>query len=390
MYYLRLSLFCLLCLLCSIAYPKIVKDTLTTAQGDRVIVSYDMTRSGDQVTITFNGNPQKKLGRTNGSKYSDLSKIAVMFFDRTGNFSRDVSILNMVPEAIMIPSNVGYSRSSDGFFVLQDSPSITFSVKGNMNVSIPVYLANHKKKGRYDLFAKCKDMKIVSTARTSSPRNDGRVTTMEQTVTSTTELEADNTDLIKIPESVHKATILLAEADKLPFSESLVEEIRFLRDKKREIIDASLLSQIESVIDRYEQKKKQLEDEAAAATQAAQAAAEQKSAQAAQAAKAEADSIAAAQAAEAKKSEERSLWMIVGGVVLAILGFIGNQFMQSRRNARNQKNMMDVQQSMAKKAENEARRQAQNAARRAQNAARNELRKRTPVNVNGKSKNISI
>ena len=119
---------------------KTVKDTLVTTDGDRIIITYELLRSDNHYTIRFN-NQQKKLSRINSDKYADLSKVAVMFFDRTGGFSNNVSITNMVPEAFMVPSNVNYEHSSDGFFVVQDNPSINFTAKENSDITIPIYLA---------------------------------------------------------------------------------------------------------------------------------------------------------------------------------------------------------------------------------------------------------
>ena len=217
---------------CLCVHAKTVKDTLVTTDGDRIILTYEISRSEDHYTLRFN-NQQKKLGRINGDKYADLSKVAVMFFDRTGGFSNNVSITNMVPEAFMVPSNVNYEHSSDGFFVVQDYPTLHFTAKGSSDITIPIYLAYHPKKGKYTLFSKCKGMKIHLSASSSTTRQQGPARITQQTVTSTTEIEADNTAALKVMESIKLAKELLYEADKLPFSESLQDEIRFIRIQKR-------------------------------------------------------------------------------------------------------------------------------------------------------------
>ena len=389
---------------CLCVHAKTVKDTLVTTDGDRIILTYEISRSEDHYTLRFN-NQQKKLGRINGDKYADLSKVAVMFFDRTGGFSNNVSITNMVPEAFMVPSNVNYEHSSDGFFVVQDYPTLNFTAKGSSDITIPIYLAYHPKKGKYTLFSKCKGMKIhlsasSSTTRQQSPsqRQQGPSQITQQTVTSTTEIEADNTAALKVMESIKLAKELLYEADKLPFSESLQDEIRFIRVQKREITDAGLLSQISDVLQMYEDKKASLEENASAAQIAAQQKAEEKAKREAEEIQAKNDSIMSAQQEQAEKDKERNLWMIIGGVILAILAFIGNQVFQSFRNNRNQKNMMNIQQSIANQAEAEAKRRARNAIRSTTNrtvnqtksAVREAVRKKTTIKVNGKSKNLSI
>ena len=383
---------------CLSVYAKTVKDTLVTTDGDRIILTYELSRSDDHYTLRFN-NPRKKLGRINGDKYADLSKVAVMFFDRIGGFSNNVSITNMVPEAFMVPYNVNYEHSSDGFFVVvKDYPTLHFTAKGSSDITIPIYLAYHPKKGKYTLFSKCKGMKIHLSASSSTTRQQGLARITQQTVTSTTEIEADNTAALKVMESIKLAKELLYEADKLPFSESLQDEIRFIRVQKREITDASLLSQISDVLQMYEDKKASLEENASAAQIAAQQEAEEKAKREAEEIQARNDSIMAAQQEQAEKDKERNLWMIIGGVILAILAFIGNQVFQSFRNNRNQKNMMNIQQSIANQAEAEAKRRARNAIRsttnrtvnQAKSEVREAVRKKTTIKVNGKSKNLSI
>ena len=379
-------------------YAKTVKDTLVTIDGDRIILTYELLQSEDHHTIRFINNPRKNLGRINGDKYSDLSKVAVVFFDRTGGYSNNVSFTNMVPEAFMVPSNVNYEHSSDGFFVVQDEPTLNFIAKGSSDIIIPVYLAYHPKKGKYILFSKCKGMKIRLSAPSPVTRQQSTSQISQKTVTSTTEIESDNTTVLKVMESIKLAKELLYEADKLPFSESLQDEIRFIRIQKREITDAGLLSQISDVLQMYEDKKASLEEKASAAQIAAQLEAEEKAKREAEEIQARNDSIMAAQQEQTEKDKERNIWMIIGGVILAILAFIGNQVFQSFRNNRNQKNMMNIQQSIANQAEAEAKRRARNAIRnttnrkvnQVKNEVRETVRKKTTVKVNGKSKNLSI
>lgn len=376
---------------------KTVKDTLFTTAGDRIILTYEIFHSDNHYSIRFNDNPQKKLCSKNGEQYKDWSKVAVMFFDKRGGFKKDVSITNMAPEPFMVPSNVNYEYSSDGFFVLQDNPTINFVVKGSSEITIPIYLAYHPKKGKYSLFGKCRGLKIhLST--TSTTRQESSSQIIQQTVTSTTEIEPDNTATLKVIRSINLAKQLLSEAEKLPFSNNLELEIEYLINQNREINDAALSSQISDVLQMYEDKKTALEEKASAAQIAAQEEAEAKAKREAEEIQARNDSIMAAQQEQAEKDKERNIWMIIGGVILAILAFIGNQVFQSFRNNRNQKNMMNLQQSLANQAEAEAKRRARNAIRsttnrtvnQAKSEVRKAVRKKTTIKVNGKSKNLSI
>jgi len=368
------------------------KDTIYTTDGDRIILTYEITNSANQTTVKFIGQ-QKKLGSIN-SKYKDLSKVAVMFFDRTGNYSSDVSVTDMVPEAFMIPPGVEYQKSTDGFYLIQAEPKLSFNVKSDTEILIPIYLAYKPKKGRYVLFGKSRDLKIPL----GSKEGTNITRTSIQTITSTMEIESDNTVAIKVLESVNMVKELLSEATELPFSDNLLDEINYLRQKRREITDNALVSEIADVMDRYESKKRMLEERNAEELQARQKAEELRAQQEAQVIKARNDSIAIAQQAAFEKEKERNFWIIIGGIVLAVLAFIGNQIFQGFRNKRNQMRMMDMQQNIADKAEAEAKRRARNAVRAQKNRVVNEtrqkatdvIRKRNGLNINGKSKKTSI
>ncbi|NPD91729.1 hypothetical protein [Xylanibacter muris] len=375
---------------------KVKKDTIYTTDDDRIIITYDITHSAGQTTIRFTGQ-QKKLGKIN-SKYKNLSKVAVMFFDRTGNYSGDVSVTNMIPEAFMTPEGVQYQKSADGFYLIQSEPKLSFTVKSDADIQIPIYLAYKPKKGKYVLFSKSQDLRIHLGTKKSAGYTKAAPQIVQQTITSTMETESDNTVEIKVLESVNAAKSLISETTELPFSDNLLDEINYLRQKRREITDNSLLSEITDVLDRYESKKRTLEEKSTAEQIALQQAEELRAKKEAQAIKAQNDSIAAAQQSAAEKEKKRNFWMIIGGIVFAILAFIGNQVFQGIRNKRNQMQMMNMQQNIADRAEAEAKRRARNSIRTQRNRIINEARQKTSdairrngtLNVNGKSKKASI
>ena len=74
---------------------------------------------------------------------------------------------------------------------------------------------------------------------------------------------------------------------------------------------------------------------------------------------------AAAQQAneQAEKDRNQHWWMFIIAAVLGVLGFGGSQVAQHVRNNRNQRNMMDLQNNVVQRAENEAKRRAQSYAR---------------------------
>ena len=378
------------------AVGKIKKDTIYTTDGDRIILTYDIVNTANQTTIQFIGQ-QKKLGRLN-SKYKDLSKVAVLFFDRTGNYSGDVSFVNMVPEAFMTPSDVQFKKSTEGYYLIQSEPKLLFSVKTDAKILIPVYLAYKPKKGKYELFSKSLDLVIYLGGGTMANSSRTSTETVQQIITSVAEVETDNNVAAKVLESINLAKELLAQADGLPFSDNLLDEISYLRQKRREITDNALVSEISDVMEQYESKKRLLEDKSAEEQKAQQQAEELKAQQEARAIRAQNDSIANAQQIASEKEKKRNLWMIIGGIILAILAFIGNQVFQGVRNKRNQMRMMDMQQNIADKAEAEAKRQALNAIRTQRNRIEagakqkvsDAVRGKSTIKINEKSKKASI
>ena len=81
--------------------------------------------------------------------------------------------------------------------------------------------------------------------------------------------------------------------------------------------------------------------------------------------------------------------MIIGGVILAILAFVGNQTFQHFRNVKNQKSIMDMQQNVVKRAEDEAKRRARNMAHSQMNRVQGEVRRKTRGAVNDGISKIS-
>lgn len=380
----------------SLALPsmaKEIRDTVRTAEGDKVIISYNLSYSGDRATVHFTGQ-QKRLGHQSADKYKDLSKVAVMFFDRTGSYGKDVAVLNVVPKAFMIPDNVVYRKSSEGFFLVQSEPSLEFSVEGEADIVIPIYLAYKSKKGRYEIFGRSEGMTVHLAP--SRPKQPSQKQPVMREVTSTLEVEADNALTVKVVESVNLARKLISEAERLPFSDNLLDEINYLRQKKREVSDANVLSEISDVLDRYEEKKASLEEKRIIEERQAE---EQRAKQEDEERKAQEEALAAERQEEAEREKKRTIWMVVGGLGIAVLGFAGNQVMQHVRNVRNQKNMMNMQQSIVEQAEAEVNRRARAAVRSQERKVAGEVRRKATdavrkniptVKVNGKSKKPSI
>lgn len=351
-----LTLFFLLALT---AQAKDVKDTLYSSGGDRIIVNYSIVQNGGQVSVRFQG-VHKKLGQKHQEKYKKLNEVAVVMFDRTGNYS-DIKFDGMTADAFMVPSNLAYSKSSDGYFLLQDEPSLSFSLTSGSKaqLSIPLYLAHYEGKRHYKVFAKCGDLQLTSSGenhRSSGPSYGTSEVTME-TVSSAAEEEVlVDEGMSPVEEAairINSLNSMLERANKFPLSEDLTHEAQMLRELRFKVTDPETSAQISKALENYENKKQELESQADANQQQAAAA----QAAAAQAQQARADSIAAAQAEQSSKDKKDMMWLIGGLGALTVLFMGVKQVVQSIKNNKMQKQMMDSikqAQSAAQRATQEA------------------------------------
>lgn len=336
---------------------KEIKDTLFSSQGDRIIVSYNQTLSGDQLGIRFS-NVQKKLSEGNLKKYKKLDEVAVVIFDRTGNY-RDVKFDGMATSAFMVPSDVHYNSSSDGYYLLKDNPSLQFSVASDKSeLSIPLYLAHYEGKRHYKVFAQCGVLKIKAKATSKASggaSSAGPAATSQgqqgEVVISTEELVDEGVSPVdEAMIRVNSLRQMLEKATKVPFAEELTHEASMLRELRFKVTDEAIVKQINDVLAAYDDKKQQLEQESEAGQQAAAA----QAAQAAQEAQARQDSIQAAQAKEASKDKKNMMWLIggLGGLFALFMG--GKQVLQSIKNNKMQKMQQQMQQQMMRNIQNMA------------------------------------
>ncbi len=323
---------------------KEIKDTLYSGHGDRVIITYSQTMSGGQLGIRFN-NVQKKLSEGNLKKYKKLDEVAVVIFDRTGNF-HDLKFDGMATSAFMVPSDVHYNSSADGYFLLKDNPSLQFSITSeNSEISIPVYLAHYEGKRHYKVFAQCGKMRIKAKKASKPAGGSVNVNTeavpgqQGEVVISSEELvDAGISPADEAAIRINTVRDLLEKANKVPFSEELTHEAAMLRELRMKVTDEAVVKQINDALSAYDNKKQQLEQQNDASQQAAAAAAQQ--------AQARQDSIQAAQAAESSKDKKNMMWLIggLGGFFALFMG--GKQIMQSIKNNKMQKMQQQMQQQM--------------------------------------------
>ena len=312
--------------ICTASMAKEVKDTLYSTNGDRVILSYNMTQDGGQVTVKF-GAVQKKLGQRTQEKYKKLDEVAVVIFDRTGNY-KDLKFDGQTPNAFMVPAAVSYTPSSDGYFLLQEEPVLQFSVKQGeeAELSIPLYLAHYEGKRHYKIFGQCGTLKLKP--KQSKSRGGGAMAggggaggqDGDGETTITTE-ELTDEGVSPANEAAIRASSLMSmleKAKKLPFPEELKHEFSVLSDLRFKVTDEEVSKQIAQALEAYSNKQEELEAEA----EKAEKEAADKANQLANDAKALTDSLSAEKALQAAKENKNLMWLIggLGGLALLILG----------------------------------------------------------------------
>ena len=369
---------------CASVWAREVTDTLESSKRDRVIVTYDITQNNGQITIKFL-DAKKKLGRTYRDKYKKLDEVAVVFFDRTGNYEDNMEFSGINTDAFMIPKEVKYKVSKDGYFLLNDNPTLSMELKSgeNAELSIPLFIAHYEGKRRYKVFSRCEDLKINLSKKKSLRVQDTSTQQLTtQTITTQEEMDGTDADVAVANSLINRINGLLAEQEEYPFSDELKQAISSLREISYRPIDSNLSSRIGEVLSACNLKEKELKAEAKAAEDAAAKNAELQAKLAEEQAQARQDSIATAAQQKAEEDRKQNLWLIIGGVILAILAFVGNQTFQHFRNVKNQKSIMDMQQNVVRRAEDEAKRRARNMARSQINRVQGEARRKTRSAIN--------
>jgi hypothetical protein len=366
-----------------------VCDTLMSTKNDRIIVTYDISQKNGNVVIQFR-DVKKKLGRTYKDKYKKLDEVAVFFFDRVESFE-DMKFSGIDTQAFMTPSGVKYKSSKDGYFLMNDNPSLTMELSTSeaQSLSIPMFLAHYEGKHHYKVFSRCENL-VLKLNRSNASSSSSQVQQESQTITSQEEVDGTFTEEDEAGILVNKVSDLLGEQDEYPFSDELKQAIASLRDRSYRISDAKLSTRISDVLAACKLKEEELKAKANATAEAKAKEAEEKAQKAAEQAQARQDSIAAVAQQKAEEDKKRNIWLMIGGVVLAVLAFVGSQVSQHFRNAKNQKNMMDMQNAVAKQAEQEAKRRARTIAQAQARQARSEMQKGARNFVNkgiGKGKN---
>jgi hypothetical protein len=403
---------------------RIITDTLCSDQGDRIIVTYETTQRDNKVELKFK-SVRKNLGDALRGRYGKSSEIKLLFFDRI-EVIEDIKFTSIItPRAFSIPSDIGYSKSLDSYFFLdnQPYPSLSFEIKspGEKVVSIPIYLAHYEGKREYKILYLCGYLN-VKMGSNSKPSQYNRIKSdpqyqVEEIEETVSEEETNALNNLKL------AKELLAKQESVPFEDILVDVYNNLQKQKYNVDKTKITQEIERFIEQYDTKKKDLEKQAKEQELAAQEQAQAQALAAQEEAERKADYDDYAhclkkddyeiylkthpngqykkEATEKiKELKNRNIWKIIGGVLLAILLFVGNQVLQSFRNIRTQRSMMQMQKDAENRAKNMARSKAQGAIRRQTGKAMNQARQKSKTavhnaidkgkNKTGNNKRISI
>lgn len=382
---LRALLAWIVCVLVHFAlYPKEVRDTVLTQQGDKIILSYNVSTDGDRVSVNIPNTPRIiPSERLRKECKGDLSRLKTVVFDQVGN-TGNVKWEGLTPSAFMVPSGMSYDKSDDGFYIFGESNPITFMARGGTRkeIKFPLYIALYEKKQTYRIVsggsrplsvAVGNDTQATGRSEASAGYKVERIA-----VSSTEELEADNRDVVKALSSIRMAERLLETENELPFSQTLVMEIQNLQSLKDRLKDNDVVEKINSLFLEINLKEKELKSQERQSSLSTQA--QQQALEAQQKQEEEERKKAAEEQARIQEEQQRqqTLWMIIGGIVLALLAFIGNAVFKHFRDLKNQENILKMQESFAREAKNEAGRRsreiARNQARQMENKGKNALR----------------
>lgn len=394
-------LFLLVFLLPFLSYSKLVRDTITTKQKDRIILTYEVSNNGGDAVIRFENKPRIIPGEyLREACKGDLELLKVVIFDRVGDFGK-VKWKGVSPTAFMVPSGLSYNKSDDGFYILGETTTpFTFTniAADKRNISFPLYLAVYEKKQTYKLICSSSqplNIPVRHHSSLSSREHSGAKTTEQISIKSSEELATENEDIVKALSSIQMVKQLITAETEFPFSQALQMEIYNLRSLKDKLNDSEIIEKINDVLLLCNDKERELKESQREASLTAQAQeqaliAQQKAEEDARLKEADEKSRL-----QEEKQQKRTLWMIVGGVLLAILTFIGNAIFKHFRDIRNQRTIMEMQESLVRQAGYEAgrrsreivRNKAHQLANKGKSKMRNSLKDKS---TNKTSKNTKI
>lgn len=371
---------------------KEFRDTLLTRQGDRIIVSYSLTPDGDRLLLTVPRPPRIIPSESLRKECKgDLTRLKTVVFDQVGNNS-SVKWKGLTPSAFMVPAGTGYEKSDEGYYILGESSPLTFSpaTGARKTVRLPVYIALYEKKRNYRIVsAASQPLSVSLTVSSAGVASAGGARTERIAVTSKEELEADNDDVANALGSIRMIRQLLDTETELPFSQTLTMEVQNLRTLKDRIRNEEVTEKINELfldLNQKERELKEAEKQASLSAEARQQALQEQQKQEAREQQQQAEEKARVRE---EKQQKRTLWMTLGAIILAILGFVGNAVFKHFRDLRNQKNIMQMQESIARQAGQDATRRARELARNKAHQAVNRGKGKLRESVQGARKPAS-
>ena len=403
----RAALMVLSFLLSLCASAKEVTDTLYSAKNDRVIVTYSITQKGNKIDLQFK-NVRKILGDYHQRKYEGTDKIHTLFFDWIG-VRKDIKFSGDTPTAIALPAKATYKKSSDGYFIVEQKPLLSFELEtsGATSFSVPLYLAHYEGKQHYKILCLCGNLEVrlPNTPTKSSGARTVNNKPTQQSSSEYIEIEEDFSEFddqaLNLINSINSS---LPYQEALPMESTLEKKVDILVDLQSKIKNQDIFKRIDETLESYNRKKKELERAMAESNK-------QKADDEAfngcttkedyeryvkqnpdgnhvEEAKAEVSKLEAKEKEEEASKKKRTIWMIIGGVLLAILLFVGNQVLQSFRNQRTQRSMMKMQQDATKRAQSMARSKIQGEIRKQTNKATGQVRKKGQTIIRGTANKV--
>lgn len=381
---------------------KETRDTLYSPQGDKIILNYNVSTEED-------GRIAVKVSRTRiiptealrKACKGDFGKLKLVVFDQVNSYGQ-VKWDGMTPSAFMVPSGMTCEHSYDGFYILGESEPIVFNYNGSIEqkISFPVYIALCGKKQSYKILSTCsKTLDVLvgdgyhegGSRDSSSESSSGGFTVQSQN-----ELEAEKDDEIRAENSIHMIRKLLETETELPFSQTLSIEISNLHTIQDRIRDKDMLEKISSVFLECYDKEQELKENQKMALLSNQAQQQRLISEQKQADDKRRKQEDEKSRIEEEKREKRTIWMIIGGAALAALGFVGNAVSKHFRDVRNQKSLMQMQESLIKQAKHDAAHRSREivvnkthqAVNKGRGKLRNTLNSTSKTNVSSKRKSI--
>ena len=376
----RASLAVLLLLISLCASAREVTDTLYSTTNDRVIVTYSITQKGNKVDLQFQSVRKRLSDRHQSSYYKEIDKIQTFFFDRIG-ISKEMQFTGETPSAIVFPAKAKYKKSNYGYYIVEQKPVLSFELESEKATSftVPIYLAHYEGKQQYKIFSSCGDLVIQLATGSHQSKDSGQSKgkTTNQQKNGEDDEEDDGTaelndEALSLIGSIMSS---LPRQDTLPMESTLERKVDNLVDLQSKIKDKHIARQIEETLTAYNDRKKELgkkiegrakqiaEDNAFTNCNTKEEferyARQYPNGRHVDKAKEKIQEFDDKAKEEEKSKKKRTIWMIIGGALLAILLFVGNQALQSFRNMRTQRSIMQMQKEATSRAESKARSKVQ-------------------------------